>query len=175
MTPYERVQLSRQRTADVFPFPELRPDIDYTICEFAGEYRDALLREERSGDKRNTARDHNPRSELGDSFYMLLSACIKAEHKPVCHPVPDWNRRRRCNEILRSLTRAADEAARLDGETTSHDDAYDGVCRHMDEAYSNMITLVHSHGWDVDHLVDETCTRFEQKHMVADPEHARRI
>ena len=173
--PYERVQLSRVRTDTTFPFPELRPCIDYAICEFGGEFRDALLRDERNDDKRNNMRGHDARAELGDSFYMLLSACIRADHTPVCDPVPDWNRRRRCNEILRSLTRAADEAARLDGETSSNDYAYDGVCRHMDEAYSNMLVLANSHGWPVDALVDDACIKFEMKHAPLDqaynPEH----
>ena len=53
MTPYERTHLSRNRTAGAFPFPELRPCIDYAICEFAGELRDAMLRDERTGDRRN--------------------------------------------------------------------------------------------------------------------------
>jgi hypothetical protein len=175
VTPYERVQLSRQRTNDTFPFPELRPNLDYTICEFGGEYRDALLRDERNDDKRNTMRGHDARAEMGDSFYMLLSACIRADHAPECHPVPDWNRRRRCNEILRSLTRAADEAARLDGETTSMDYAYEGVCRHMDEAYSNMVILATSQGWPVDALVEDACAKFERKYGLPEqaynPEH----
>jgi hypothetical protein len=175
VTPYERVQLSRQRTNGTFPFPELRPCIDYAICEFGGEYRDALLRDERTDDKRNTMRGHDARAEMGDSFYMLLSACIRADHAPVRDPVPDWNRRRRCNEILRSLTRAADEAARLDGETTTMDYAHAGACRHMDEAYSNMVILATSHGWPVDALVEDACAKFERKYGLPEqaynPEH----
>ena len=165
MTPYERVQLSRQRTAGVFPFPELRPCIDYAICEFAGEYRDAVLRDERTGDKRNTCRTHDARAELGDSFYMLLSACIRAEHEPVERPIVAWTYRRRCNEIVRHLTHAADNAARLAGETTSSDYAMEYAQRSLDSAYSDMVALAAiNHGWDVDMIVDDACRKFESKH-----------
>jgi NTP pyrophosphatase (non-canonical NTP hydrolase) len=169
MTPYERVTLSRQRTAATFPFPALRPCIDYAICEFAGELRDAVLRDERATDVRNNDRAHSQQKELGDSFYMLLSACIQADHEPQLHPiVGTYAFRRHCNEIVRYLTYAADHAARLDGETTSYDGAHDGVCRNLDHAYSYMVGLcLHGYGWNVDTLIDETCNRFEAKHVPA--------
>jgi len=165
VTPYERVQQSRALTAATFPFPDLRSCIDYAICEFAGEYRDAVLRDERTGDKRNTCRTHDARAELGDSLYMLLSACIMAEHEPVDRPIVAWTYRRRCNEIVRHLTHAADNAARLDGETTSHDDAMDYVQRSLDAAYADMIALAAiNHGWDADMIVEDACQKFERKH-----------
>jgi hypothetical protein len=167
MTPYERVTLSRQRTGATFPFPALRPCIDHTICEFAGEYRDALLRDENPDEKRNNMRGHDARAEMGDAMYMLLSACIRADHEPEFRPIVAYTRRRRCNEIVRYLTYAADHAARLDGETTSDDGAHDAVCRMLDAAYSDMIALAGSRGWPVDALIDDTCNRFEAKHAPA--------
>ena len=165
MTPYDRTYLSRNRTAATFPFPELRACIDYTICEFAGEFRDALLRYERSGDRRNTDRQHDARAEMGDALFMLLSACIRADHAPQLVPVVNtYSMRRECNEITRYLTHAADHAARLDGETTSHDDAADMLHRHLDHAYSYMVHLCTVHfGWPVDGVVNAACVKFERK------------
>ncbi len=166
MTPYDRTHLSRSRTTAAFPFPELRPCIDYAICEFAGELRDALLRDERSADRRNTDRDHSQRAELGDAFYMLLSACIRADHAPQLVPiVGTYSFRRECNEIVRYLTHAADHAARLDGETTSRDDAHDMLCRHLDHAYSYMVHLCECvYGWPAVAIVEEACCKFERKY-----------
>lgn len=163
MTPYERVRLSRERTAGTFPFPALRPCIDYAICEFGGEYRDALLRDERSDDKRNTDRRHDARAELGDSFYMLLSACIQADHEPEFKPVVTMTRRRRCNEIVRYLTHADDDAERIEnGQETER--AWDVMRMNFDYAYSNMVAIAASYGWPVDALIDDTCNAFERKH-----------
>lgn len=168
MNPYDRIQLSRQRTAETFPFPALRPSLDYTICEFAGELRDAMLRDERSGDVRNTDRAHSQRAELGDAFYMLLSACIKADHKPVLHPtIAVYSFRRQCNEIVRYLTHAADLADMLErgsGSERMHED----LCRNLDHAYSYMYALcLNGYGWEVIEVVEEACQKFERKHAAS--------
>ena len=76
MTPYERVRLSRERTAATFPLPNVLDCIRYAITELA-EYEDALLRQERASDKRNNDKQHDPRSELGQALYMLLSAAVQ--------------------------------------------------------------------------------------------------
>lgn len=164
MTPYDRTTLSRERTADAFPFPELRACIDYAITEFAGEFRDALLRSERVGDKRNHERNLDEQSELGQAFYMLLSACIRAEHEPVLMPVVStYSMRRECNEITRYLTHAADHAETLDRHDTRYD-AHDMLCRHLDHAYSYMVHLCTcGYGWPVDGVVNAACVKFERK------------
>jgi len=165
VTPYERTQLSRERTAETFPFPALRPSLDYTICEFAGELRDAVLRDERSTDKRNTERMHSQRAELGDAFYMLLSACIQAGHAPVLNDTFEiYSFRKQCNEIVRYLTHAADYAEWLEAEpdnlslrTALHHD--------LDRVYVRMYALcTRGFGWEVGEVVEEACQKFERKH-----------
>lgn len=164
MTPYERVQLSRQRTAATFPFPELRACIDYAICEFAGELRDAQLRDERGGDVRNNDKAHSQRAEMGDAFYMLFSACIRAEHAPVLVPVVgSYTLRRQCNEITRYLTHAADHAEMLEDDA-GNDRARDALCRSLDYAYSYMVALCTlDFAWPVGGVVSAACVKFEHK------------
>ncbi len=167
MTPYERTALSRERTAAAFPFPELRPCIDYTICEFAGELRDAMLRDERGGDVRNSDRAHSQRTELADAFYMLLSACIRADHAPQLVPIVGlFTFRRECNEITRLLTHAADYAEQLE-QDGSNESARIALVHTLDAAYSYMVHLVQVwYGWSVDSIASEACAKFERKHAA---------
>lgn len=164
MTPYDRTHLSRNRTAGAFPFPELRPCIDYAICEFAGELRDAMLRYERAGDRRNNDRQHDQRAELGDAFYMLLSACIRADHAPeLVAIVGAYSMRRQCNEVVRYLTHAADYAEMLE-EDAGDDRARIALCRSLDNAYSYMVALCTlDFELPVDGVVNAACVKFERK------------
>ena len=164
MTPYDRTKLSRIRTSATFPFPELRPCIDYTICEFAGELRDALLRDERGGDVRNNGRAHSQRAELGDAFYMLFSACIQADHEPILQTIEPMPPRRRCNLIVRLLTQAADAAETLE-QSGAMEREVDTLHRTLDSAYTHMVALCV--GWydlPVVAVVEEACNKFERKH-----------
>ncbi len=166
MTPYARVQVSRERTAETFPFPALRPSLDYTICEFAGELRDAVLRSERGGDVRNTDRAHSQRAELGDAFYMLLSACIKAKHKPKLHNAEALPPRQQCNAIVRLLAHAADAADVIE-QFGPGEDALEILHDALDGAYTRMVALcVGWYGWEVGEVVEEACQKFERKHAV---------
>ena len=167
MTPYERTHLSRSRTAGAFPFPELRPCIDYAICEFAGELRDAMLRDERTGDRRNNDKAHSQRAELGDAFYMLLSACIQADHKPQLGKAEAMPPRQRCNVIVRLLAHAADAADDIEQFGPAEDnlavlhDALDG-------AYTHMVALcVGWYDWRPSDVVEEACQKFERKHAAS--------
>ncbi len=166
MTPYERTQLSRNRTAGAFPFPELRACIDYAITEFAGEFRDALLRSERVNDKRNHERNLDERSEFGQALYMLLSACIRAGHAPALVPiVGTYSFRRECNEITRYLTHAADYAEQLerDGDSATPRIALE---RDLDAAYSYMVHLAQVwYNVPVADVVDAACAKFERKYV----------
>lgn len=170
MTPYDRTKLSRERTAATFPFPALRPSLDYTICEFAGELRDAMLRDERGGDLRNTDRAHSQRAELGDAFYMLFSACIQADHEPILQMVEAMPPRRRCNLIVRLLTQAADAADAADtlAQFGALERETDTLHRTLDGAYTHMVALCV--GWydlPVVTVVEEACQKFERKHAPA--------
>ena len=175
MTPSARVQVSRERTAETFPFPALRPSLDYTICEFAGELRDAVLRYERTGDVRNNDKAHDQQAELGQAFYMLLSACIKADHEPVLMPVVStYSLRRECNEIVRYLTHAADHAEQIETGHGAWYDAADMLHRHLDHAYSYMVHLcTFVYGRPVDGVVNAACVKFERKWAPQSLEEAR--
>lgn len=164
MTPYDRTKLSRERTAATFPFPALRPSVDYTICEFAGELRDAILRDERGGDVRNTDRTHSQRAELGDAFYMLLSACIQADHEPILHMVEALPPRQQCNAIVRLLAHAAD-AADASEQFGPAEDTLEILHDALDGAYTRMVALcVGWYDWSVVDVVEEACQKFERKH-----------
>jgi len=167
VTPYARTKQSRERTAETFPFPALRPSLDYAICEFAGELRDAMLRSERASDVRNTDRAHSQRAELGDAFYMLLSACIQADHEPQLSMVAAMPPRRRCNLIVRLLTHAADVADTIEQFGASERDV-DVLHRSLDGAYTQMVALcVGWYDWRVAEIVEEACQKFERKHILA--------
>ena len=154
MTPYERVRKSRELTAATFPLPSVLDCIRYAITELA-EYDDALLRQERTGDKRNNDKTHDPRSELGQALYMLLSAAVQL--KCDCDVAPGD---------------ASDKfAAYVASMRCLVSCAYYGNARtigalmwHVDDAYAVLCTLVHAHAWSVDALIDDTCARFEAKH-----------
>lgn len=164
MTPYDRTKLSRERTAATFPFPALRPSLDYTICEFAGELRDAMLRDERGGDVRNNDRAHSQRAELGDAFYMLLSACIKADHKPKLHNAEALPPRQQCNAIVRLLTHAADAADDIE-QFGPAEDTLEILHDALDGAYTRMVALcVGWYDWRPADVVEEACQKFERKH-----------
>ncbi len=164
MTPYDRTHLSRNRTAGAFPFPELRPCIDYAITEFAGEFRDALLRYERTGDRRNNDRRHDTVAEMGDALFMLLSSCIRAHHEPQLVPIVGaYSTRRQCNEVVRYLTHAADYAEMLE-EDAGNDRAHDALCRCFDHAYSYMVALCTlEFEWPIGGVVNAACVKFERK------------
>ena len=162
MTPYERVKLSRQRTAGVFPLPSPLDCIRYAICELA-EYDDALLRLERIGDKRNNARQPDPRAELGQAFYMLLSAAVQVGYEPNgldTFRAPD-HRLGHYAVALRNIGNVL--CGVLDSASPEH------VAYQMDDAYRALLWIAAAHGWDVAALVDDACAAFEAKHTAVQP------
>ncbi len=81
-TLYELVEIvreSRELTEGVLPLPDVDGCIDYAITESGGEHLDALLRERRTGDKRNNDKAHDARSEWGQTGYMIASAIIQTD------------------------------------------------------------------------------------------------
>lgn len=150
MTPYERVQQSRQRTAATFPLPPPVDCIRYAITELA-EYDDALLRQERAGDKRNNAKDHDPRIELGQALYMLLSACVQRRHQP------------RGGFYVHGPTCRSAYAKTLGVLASMLDNFH---AEDLSAAYTHIVVLAARHSWDVDALIDDTCAAFEAKHAA---------
>jgi hypothetical protein len=170
MTPYERVQLSRQRTNATFPLPSVLDCIRYAITELA-EYDDALLRAERTGDKRNNGKEHDPRSELGQALYMLLSAHIQWGECPDVYyytpePGKEWLNGMLYTGTMVELARLTDYVIALTSPIVPEyeRELFVNVVGQAEDAYNNMYALAMYHKWDVDTLVDDTCNRFEQKH-----------
>lgn len=168
MTPYERVKLSRERTAATFPLPSVLDCIRYSLCELC-EYDDALLRQERTGDKRNNDKAHDPRSELGQALYMLLSAYTQVEFPPELYPMDQRNKKDSSRWYAGAMTSTATALGYVtiinrNSWDIQHPMAQEDLGRNLDLAYANMFGLALSHGWPVDALIDDTCIRFEAKH-----------
>jgi len=156
MTPYERVRQSRELTAATFPLPSVLDCIRYAITELA-EYDDALLRQERTGDKRNNDKTHDPRSELGQALYMLLSAAVQG-NGPLEYD-DYWSVGTMAYAHHTAMGRLVEALFDLRIEAWAGGD--------MDAAYTGIVALCALHGWDVDALIDDTCAAFEAKHAPA--------
>jgi hypothetical protein len=158
MNPYERVKLSRERTAATFPLPTPRDCIRYAITELA-EYDDALLRLERAGDKRNNARQPDPQAELGQCVYMLLSAAVQTSGPPEYYPVlPDV-----------SVVWYADTLKWLADMLQGFCDGFSALAEELSRTYSALVGIASFHGWDMTSLVEDTCAAFEAKHGTVAP------
>ena len=152
----EIVRVSRCGTKGVFPLPDSDSCIDYAITE-AGEYLDAVLRERRNGDKRNSDKQHNPRKEWGQCGYMIASAIIQnddashwdadcwvVEHKPDFVGFYD---------VMLALC-----GARMLGDNSGIDEL---------EALDSWHAFTVKCGWNPAEMLTETCADFERKHLRA--------
>jgi hypothetical protein len=124
---------------------------------------DAWLRLERRDDKRNNERTHDPRAELGQAFYMLLSAAMQLGIEPAT-PSDILYRWSVYESIyasaLKSMARLLDMSM-MPAEAVSPDYAQGA----FDAAYYAMFAAGALYDWDdLDIMVDETCTAFERKH-----------
>ena len=140
----EIVRASRERTDSVFPLPDVDSCIDYAITE-AGEYLDAILRDNRNGDKRNNSKDHDARKELGQAAYMICSAFIQ---------MPD--------EAMQ-FSYAGEESIYdmmmwLCLVRTNDEDS-------LPDALQVYVNLCMAEGYDSADLLRETCAAFERKHL----------
>lgn len=151
----EIVRESRQRTAGVFPLPDVAACIDYAITE-AAEAIDARLRAQRAGDKRNNGKELDERREWGQAGYMIASAIIQIDTS--CLYSYDWDCYVNALDgsvyaVIRALCYIQDDCA---GTENPHVDV-------MDEwnAYAER------NGWQPAELLRETCAAFEAKHLSA--------
>ena len=171
MTPYERVKLSRKRTASTFPLPSPLDCIRYALCELC-EYEDAMLRLERIGDKRNNDRQPDPRAELGQALYMLLSAAVQWGIKPKRYdPLSQQSRLHLYSSALYwlagfTLSPVSEHLAARQALDNARRAALEGS---VSGAYNVLCALATVHGWDVDAMIDDTCAAFEAKHAAVQP------
>ncbi len=143
----EIVRESRERTNSVFPLPDVDSCIDYAITE-AGEYLDAILREKRNNDKRNRAKAHDARKELGQAAYMVCSAFIQMPDEAI---QLSYEGDESIYDMLMWLClyrTALDETA-------------------LPDALQVYINLCMAEGYNPADLLRETCAAFEHKHLQA--------
>ena len=140
----EIVRESRRRTSDVFPLPDIEGCIDYAITE-AAEHLDAILRDNRLGDKRNRDKAHDARREWGQCGYMILSALIQM-------PPEAMNISYTGDESVYDMLLWLCLYQTADDETA------------LPDALQVYVNLCNATGWDDLALMRETCAAFERKH-----------
>jgi hypothetical protein len=140
------VRESRSMTAMVFPLPDVDGCVDYAITE-AGETLDAMLREKRTGDKRNNSKQSDVRKEWGQCGYMIASAMIQLQAVP--------------------LQASAEDDTSLYVATGILCDFRRGYCgtSWLANALVNWHAVCENNGWDAAELMAETCNAFERKHL----------
>ncbi len=163
MTPYARVKESRKRTAATFPLPSPLDCIRYAICELA-EYDDAMLRLERIGDKRNNERQPDPRAELGQAIYMLLSAAVQWKTQPEPYSLMPQPRLHLYSSSLSWLIGFTASPVNLMLTPPLARNNRIATGWKVSGTYAALCSLAACHGWDVDTLIDDTCAAFEAKH-----------
>ena len=149
------VRQSRERTAGVFPLPDVDSCIDYAITE-AGEYLDAVLREQRDTDKRNRDKDHDARKEWAQCGYMICSAIIQV---PTDHlDALDWEPYIAAEQgnVYVVISRLCDIRTGL--AWMNHENPHVDV---LDDWQAFAVKC----GWNPAELLRETCAAFEAKHL----------
>lgn len=167
MNPYERVRLSRSLTNATFPLPAPLDCVRYAITELA-EMDDALLRMERAGDKRNNTRNTDPRAEMGQCGYMLLSALVQL---PGAGPKAIEDRVLAISSARTTyFTLLGDLAAVGQEMERGVEDGSGGTLRRaatlLGIAWRNFSRLACLHGWSVDDLIEDACAAFEARHAT---------
>jgi len=169
----ERVGSSRMMLEGKFPYPSAVDCMRYAIQEMA-EYDDARMRQDQPDHKRNNERQPDPRKELGQAFYMVLSGCLALKLDVEIEPPLDyegiyeeWLKRTLYAGIKQDLGRlcadvfcAVDEIVPLYERPT-----IDELAGLATDLLTSMGQLANDHGWDVDDLITETCEAFEAKHL----------
>ena len=156
-----RVAASRNVLAGKFPLPDPYDCVRYAITE-AGEYVDAMLRMERTKDKRNNGKELSPGEELAQCGYMLFSAMIQlapeahiVQPKPMCYHTT--------TRLDGSTVAAACALTIMDGGVNynrllSALAAYEETARLYSESYGGYRYYVL--------YMEDVCAKFEAKHSV---------
>lgn len=151
----EIVRDSRQRTAGVFPLPDVAACVDYAITE-AAEAIDARLRARRNGDKRNNGKDMDERAEWGQCGYMIGSALMQRT---------DWyDYGAGENQLKVSLYLTLSWLANF---AVSCDNDEEDSMAALTLAMSYWHTFCEYRQWQPAELLRETCATFEAKHLAS--------
>jgi len=130
----------------VFPLPDVDGCVDYAITE-AGEYLDAIKREERTTDKRNRDKAHDKRREWGQCGYMIASAMIQI---PECEMQSD-NSESDIYTVLELLCGFRKWPNEVGWQLADALEIWNSLCR--------------LNSWNAAVLMAETCNAFERKHL----------
>lgn len=149
----ERVGSSRMMLDGKFPYPSAVDCMRYAVQELA-EFDDAMMRQEQPTHKRNNGKEHDPRKELGQAGYMILSAMIKVEGCSTYLESEIQEKDRLYGAIIGELGEALSE-----GQINLY------VVNSLDWALAYWKELCTLHGWDVAELIEDTCADFERKHL----------
>lgn len=161
MNHLERVKQSREKLEGHFPYPSALDCIRYAVQEMA-EYDDAIMRFEQPYHKRNNERTPDPRRELGQAMYMLLSAINlrKLDHSHQSHYGDQPS-------LYGAIINTLGDAIQMYDHPSYH-----SWTQHVDIALAwawsymqELASLQGYGGWDVDKLIEETCADFERKHL----------
>lgn len=155
----EHISQERAALAHCYPLPSPLDCIRYALTE-VGEYEDAILAMERTGDKRNNPdRERDARKELGQVGEMLGAGLVQLDgwrdldgydlDEP--HTVPS-----RLQTLATLIGLAADAMAGLhSGHAILHRVAW---------PFPEWIGLVKWHGWDAHALLQERYAQVREKH-----------
>jgi hypothetical protein len=112
----------------VFPLPDAPGCVDYAIYE-AAETLDAILRDKRTGDKRNNDKQPNARREWGQCGYMIASGIMQTDYELFGIGFPNGT----LYDVLHYLTQ---EALDMDGSLV--------------EAFQEWAAYCDYEGWDAE-------------------------
>ena len=167
MNPLERVASSRLMLDGHFPYPNAVDCMRYSLQEMC-EYDDAMMRQEQPDHKRNNGREHDPRKELGQAGYMILSAYLHfGEPLKLQNVDTDYSPMALWAHCLQFVSGAVQWETQHKSNWAAIDLSY---------AWTYCQALMRAHHWDVAQLIEETCEDFERKHLTPyNPEGAQAL
>jgi hypothetical protein len=145
----EYIAAERAALAGCYPLPSPLDCVRYALTEL-GEYEDAMLRAERTGDKRNNQKPSDARRELGQVGEMLGAANIQLEHAPTWIGDTGDITRQQCVGVLSIAL----------GWELRDSPGYHGTL----SAFVAWLKLVTWHGWDAHALLVERYAQVREKH-----------
>lgn len=150
----EYIASERQALAHCYPLPSPLDCVRYALTEL-GEYEDAMLRAERTGDKRNNVKPSDARRELGQVGEMIGAAIVQLDGWKML--VFDcWNSGRRIT-LVADLSISIAEAM-----YSSYPDCI--VPGEAADAFGAWIDLCHYHGWEPHALLAERYAQVRERH-----------
>lgn len=149
----EYIASERQSLAHCYPLPNPLDCVRYALTEL-GEYEDAMLRAERTGDKRNHVKPHDARRELGQVGEMIGAALVQLDgwQRVTEGAYAPSNRYDSISVMLESLSKCFWYRADIFNDAKW--------------SFVNWLGLVSFHGWDAHALLVERYAQVREKHCT---------